>query len=95
MLCFWCALGVDAEGSIRVGRPVIPRPVGGATGDAIELAKADRSKELEDKDEKMKNKKGNFELGDNNRSGMSPSECIVMPLIQSCVFRLRPHIRLM
>ena len=85
ILCLECAPSVDEEGFTRVGRPVIPRPVGGTIGDAIELAKANRFKELESKEKKMK-KKSKDKLEDNNGSDMSPSDCIVLPLIQSFTF---------
>ena len=44
-----------------------------AFGDAIELAKANRGKEFESKEKKMKKNK-NFTLRDNNGLDMSPSD---------------------
>ena len=85
ILCLECAPSVDEEGFTRVGRPVVPRPVGGTIGDAIELAKANRFKELESKEKKMK-KKSKDKLEDNNGSDMSPSDCIFLTLIQSFCF---------
>ena len=80
-LCLACGPSTDEDGFTRVGRPVIPRPVGGTVGEAIELAKANRFKALGTKEKQIKNKKFS---GDNNGLDMSPSECIVIPLIQDC-----------
>ena len=78
ILCLECAPSVDQEGFTRVGRPMTPRPVGGTIGDAIELAKANRSKELESKEKKMK-QKSKAKLKDTNGSDMSPRDCINLP----------------
>jgi hypothetical protein len=85
ILCLGCGPRADEEGFARVGRPVIPRPVGGTIGDAIGLAKVDRFQALENNEKK--NKKNKFLSGDDNESDLGPSECIVIPLIQSCGFR--------
>ena len=61
ILCLGCAPQTGVAGSTRVGRQVHPvsctRPAGGATSGAIEVAKANRFRALEEKDKKLKKKK--------------------------------------
>jgi len=74
-LCLVCEPApprTDTDGFTRVGRAVIPRPVGGCIGDAIEVAKQNRFMALDVKNKK--NKKQKLASDSNGRRDMSPSE---------------------